>query len=53
MACSRLLAVRVVVLAVDDQDVVIAQAAQLDCRADSAETGPDDDDIELLLTHKH
>ena len=38
-----------VVLAIDDQDVVIAQAAELDCRADSAETRPDDDYVELLL----
>ena len=42
-----------VVLAVDDHDVFVAQAVELDRRADSTEARTDDDRIELLLTHKH
>ena len=41
-----------IVLAVDNQDVVVTQAVELDRRADSAEARAHDDDIELLLAHK-
>ena len=42
-----------VVLAIDDQDVFIAQALELDRRADSAETRPYDHYVELLHAHRH
>ena len=42
-----------IVFAVENDDVLVTQAAQLDGGADSAETRPHDDHIELLLTHKH
>ena len=41
-----------VVFTVDDENVLVTQAAQLDRGADSAETRPHDDHIELLLAHK-
>ena len=40
-----------VVLAVEDDEVVVAQPLELDGRADSAETGAHDDDVELLRSH--
>ncbi len=40
-----------VVLAVEDDEVVDTQALELDCRTDTAEAGPDDEDLELLRTH--
>ncbi len=42
-----------VVLAVDDHDVVIAQAVELDRGANSAETRPHDDHVEVLHAHRH
>ncbi len=41
-----------VVLTVDDQDVVIAHPLELDRCADSAETRPHDDRVELLGPHE-
>ena len=40
-----------VVLAVEDDEVVDTHALELDCRADTAEAGPDDESLELLRTH--
>jgi hypothetical protein len=42
-----------IVFTVENHDVLVTQAAQLDRGADSAETRPHDDHIELLLTHKY
>lgn len=40
-----------VVLAVEDHEIVVAEAFELDGRTDSAETGADDHDVELLRSH--
>ena len=40
-----------VVLPVEDDEIVDTQALELDCRADTAEAGPDDEDLEVLRTH--
>jgi hypothetical protein len=42
-----------IVFTVENHDVLVTQAAQLDRGADSAETRPHDDHIELLLAHNH
>src|SRR4029077_1944011 len=42
-----------VVLAVEDDDVVIAQPVELDRRADAAETRPHNGRVELLVGHRH
>jgi hypothetical protein len=41
-----------IVLPVEDDEVVDTQALELDCRADTAEASPHDDDVEMLRTHE-